>query len=535
MSKAAEGAQSGLSDLELHNAISTTRRRLDTAGLSPGERESYLAQLGELGREREKRRHAELTRALVTGSASRDGDGWNGPADFGDDEDSEELVAIDSEPFGPVGRDGLPEIVRSMMPADAVRRLHELQRRPLAARPRVRQLYFGIERGHPTDLAVPGLNSGVSADEMGLIERILEALRRALERLGGDIADDLKKLFTPENLLVLAAVLAGWALSHLIGVGFVADAALMLWGWINIGWGFGTMIGHLLNFLIYAAEGDIDKAAEEFSEFVRTAGSVAVQLILTRIAGGPIKDQLKKPVTWPKRPPVPGAPEPPPVGEPTPPPGTRPRRSLFDPEHPEPLGAGPPKPPEPPSAPRPPVSQAPEPVPTPTQPRPPVGEPPPGTRPPTGPEKGTRTGGGVDPDHHNANVRIRDAEGNTSHYERQVSGGQTPAQKEMGYPKGPLESHTEPKGIASAPKPPPSGSRTITGQHPPCSSCRGKMNTSTAQDGIPWIYRWRQGGVTHRWISGLPRRAIKHWVRDPETGRWVPGGRIRSHHHGKHP
>jgi RHS repeat-associated protein len=108
---------------------------------------------------------------------------------------------------------------------------------------------------------------------------------------------------------------------------------------------------------------------------------------------------------------------------------------------------------------------------------------------------------GVDPLHHNANKTSRDASGNIIVHERIVSGNMTPEEKALKFPLGPLASHTEARGVKN--KPPESvHSTTITGQKPPCSSCKGKMNRATKETGIPIKYQWREKGRTNVWHSG---------------------------------
>ncbi|NLF15079.1 MAG: RHS repeat protein, partial [Anaerolineaceae bacterium] len=44
-------------------------------------------------------------------------------------------------------------------------------------------------------------------------------------------------------------------------------------------------------------------------------------------------------------------------------------------------------------------------------------------------------------------------------------------------------------------------SMTITGQLPPCPSCRGAMNRASQETGATIVYQWRENGRTHRWIA----------------------------------
>lgn len=116
-----------------------------------------------------------------------------------------------------------------------------------------------------------------------------------------------------------------------------------------------------------------------------------------------------------------------------------------------------------------------------------------GTAPRTGPH-------GVDPNHHNANVTIRDANGTIRVHDRVVSGNMTPAEKALGFPKGMMASHTEARAVKS------NGlsageTMTITGQLAPCTNCRGSMNRAATESGATIKYQWRENGFTQTWIA----------------------------------
>ncbi len=109
---------------------------------------------------------------------------------------------------------------------------------------------------------------------------------------------------------------------------------------------------------------------------------------------------------------------------------------------------------------------------------------------------------GVDPAHHNANVAIRDAQGKLIRHERLISGNMTPAEKAMGFPKGQLASHTEARAVTRIPLQS-SQSMIITGQRPPCPSCKGYMNRAAQNSGAKIRYRWREGGITNNWTTNI--------------------------------
>jgi hypothetical protein len=110
------------------------------------------------------------------------------------------------------------------------------------------------------------------------------------------------------------------------------------------------------------------------------------------------------------------------------------------------------------------------------------------------------TGKGVDPKHHNANVRVQDSNGKTTSRSRYVSGNMTPEEKALGFPKNTLASHTEARAVKDI-KLKPGETMTITGQRPPCPSCKGKMNNAVKESGADINYQWRQNGQTQKWSA----------------------------------
>ncbi len=105
---------------------------------------------------------------------------------------------------------------------------------------------------------------------------------------------------------------------------------------------------------------------------------------------------------------------------------------------------------------------------------------------------------GVDPNHHNANVTVRDADGNIIHHERIVSGNMTPEEKALPFPKNTLASHTEARAMRDVPLEE-GQTMTITGENPPCPSCKGAMNKRMQETGGTIRYQWREGGNTQKW------------------------------------
>lgn len=96
---------------------------------------------------------------------------------------------------------------------------------------------------------------------------------------------------------------------------------------------------------------------------------------------------------------------------------------------------------------------------------------------------------------------VKDANGNVVSHERVVSGNMTTTEKALGFPKNTLASHTEARAVTNTPLKA-GDTMTITGQRPPCPSCKGYMNRANAETGANIRYQWRENGQTQRWTAG---------------------------------
>lgn len=70
-----------------------------------------------------------------------------------------------------------------------------------------------------------------------------------------------------------------------------------------------------------------------------------------------------------------------------------------------------------------------------------------------------------------------------------TSGNMTPAEKKLGFPKGPLSSHTENRATRRLALKP-GDKATFKGTYEPCPSCKGAMNRKAAKSGAGIEYRW---------------------------------------------
>lgn len=118
------------------------------------------------------------------------------------------------------------------------------------------------------------------ADKLG------EAMRRALPRLGPAARRQIEALLTPEALAIIAAVLVVWIGAHFFGIGFIADAILLIAGLVAIGTVVFEGVDHLYHFAVKALNAersaDLDVAADHFARAVTILGVEAVLALLFR-------------------------------------------------------------------------------------------------------------------------------------------------------------------------------------------------------------------------------------------------------------
>jgi hypothetical protein len=126
--------------------------------------------------------------------------------------------------------------------------------------------------------------SQVAVSGMSFADRLGEVLRRSLPRLGPEARKQIEAILSPESLLIIAAVLSAWVVSHAFGLGEVIDAILLAVGAIALGWAFFEGIDHLYEFAkgtyFAASSADLDRAAEHFAKAVSILGVQAVLAVL---------------------------------------------------------------------------------------------------------------------------------------------------------------------------------------------------------------------------------------------------------------
>ena len=69
----------------------------------------------------------------------------------------------------------------------------------------------------------------------------------------------------------------------------------------------------------------------------------------------------------------------------------------------------------------------------------------------------------------------------------------TPEEKQLGFPKNSLATHTEARATRNVPLTQ-GQTMTIDGEYPPCNSCKGKMRAKAESTGGKVTYNWEEDG-----------------------------------------
>jgi len=117
-------------------------------------------------------------------------------------------------------------------------------------------------------------------------DKLGEAMSRSLPHLAPQAREQIEQLLTIETLTLIAGVLAAWFGAHVIGMGFFADAVLLIAGLAAIGTAIFEGLDHLYQFaakaLLAKTTSDLDLAANHFVKAVTILGIEAVLAVLFR-------------------------------------------------------------------------------------------------------------------------------------------------------------------------------------------------------------------------------------------------------------
>lgn len=113
--------------------------------------------------------------------------------------------------------------------------------------------------------------------------KIIEAFKGSLKYVGPELKAQLEKMLTPQNLAIMAGVLATYTASHALGVGFAADAILAGVGAIALGSDAIDVAKKLYNFSKLSInaknEKDLDKASHNLASAMSTVMIDLVSLL----------------------------------------------------------------------------------------------------------------------------------------------------------------------------------------------------------------------------------------------------------------
>lgn len=142
-------------------------------------------------------------------------------------------------------------------------------------------------------MTILGAASGISSPKlMSNIERLTAALQRMPQHLPAELQEKFAEMVKPENLAMVAGVLAVWAGSHAVGVGQAVDTALLVGGLAFLGVEAMDVAKNLYDFASVAVnaetEADLDSAARSLADGVATTmlggASAAAGLGVARVA-----------------------------------------------------------------------------------------------------------------------------------------------------------------------------------------------------------------------------------------------------------
>jgi hypothetical protein len=149
--------------------------------------------------------------------------------------------------------------------------------------------------------------------EMAVMDRVGEAMRRALPLLPSEARSTVMAMLQPQALAIIAGTLVVWAGSHFFGVGEIVDIILLVVGFAALGMSVFSGASELTDFVEKAVNGrsdaDLDQAAEHFAKAISLLGISAIQALLMR---GAARTVIERGI--PKVEPLPNVGTPPPAG-----------------------------------------------------------------------------------------------------------------------------------------------------------------------------------------------------------------------------
>jgi len=130
---------------------------------------------------------------------------------------------------------------------------------------------------------------------MPIEDRFRTVLTLTAPKLPGEVREEFMAMLTPMNIAIMVGVLAAWAGSHAIGIGFFADAILLVSGVALIGWQIWTAAEDFLSFITITSSAttfdDLNLAATHLTKFIVVVGVTVLMALLMKGAKG-VKGRL---------------------------------------------------------------------------------------------------------------------------------------------------------------------------------------------------------------------------------------------------
>jgi len=121
---------------------------------------------------------------------------------------------------------------------------------------------------------------------MSSTDKMMSAMSRSLKYMPGDVADQIKGLFSPGSIAIVSATLTVWATSHIFGVGEIFDIILLTVGFATMGASIATVATELHEFvkgsIAAKSDADLEAAAEHFGKAVVLGGVTIITAVMLR-------------------------------------------------------------------------------------------------------------------------------------------------------------------------------------------------------------------------------------------------------------
>ena len=131
-------------------------------------------------------------------------------------------------------------------------------------------------------------------------EKLGEVLILTVQKLPNALGSQLKAMISPTSIAIMVGVMGAYAASHAVGIGFIADASMLIGGGVFLGWQAVDVAKDVWAFAQYVnatTEEELDKAADHLAKAITTVGLDVILGILTKKAAGKVSqhiDELKQ-------------------------------------------------------------------------------------------------------------------------------------------------------------------------------------------------------------------------------------------------